>query len=70
MEAQITIPEMQFQGTQAFDWQYSGHSRICFIDGAWYHSPARIVLPRRRIRREDDGGDESPKNLISFTCRM
>ena len=34
-EAQITIPERQFQGTQAFDWQTSGHSRTCFIDGVW-----------------------------------
>ena len=35
VEAQITIPEKQFQDTQAFDWQSSSPSRICFIDGAW-----------------------------------
>ena len=34
-EAQITIPERQFSGTQTFDWQSSGHSRTCFIDGEW-----------------------------------
>ena len=33
-EAHTTIPERQVLGPQNFEWQASGQSRICFIDGA------------------------------------
>lgn len=34
-EAQTTIPERQVSGPQTFDWQASGQSNVCFIDGVW-----------------------------------
>ena len=34
-EAQLTIPERQHMVSQPFDWRSSGHSKICFVDGAW-----------------------------------
>ena len=34
-EAQTTIPERQVLGPQKFEWQASGQSKICFIDGSW-----------------------------------
>ena len=34
-EAKLTVPERKIIVPQTLDWHSLGHSKVCFIDGAW-----------------------------------